>query len=137
MKKANRFTAGFIGGGLAAGIVNSVTNKAVSSFWSSLLLGILAILAVLIILVICELFSKDEYSGTWINGVQYDLNGIEICSFPQKDGSVDYTVGYASHRLLTREQAEDFKDLVKSLKMGANNLEEIMVDCFENELNKG
>lgn len=73
------------------------------------------------ILILCELISKDDYSGTWINGVQYDLNGIEICSFPQKDGSVDYTVGYASHRqLLTREQAEDFKNLVESLKTGAN-----------------
>lgn len=118
MKKANRLTAGFIGGGLAAEITNSVIDKAVSSFWLSLLLGILVIL---VILVVCELFSKDEYSGTWINGVKYDLNGIEICSFPQKDGSVDYTVGYASHRqLLTKDQAEDFKDLVESLKTGAN-----------------
>lgn len=118
MKKANRLTAGFIGGGLTAEIVNSMINKAVSSFWLRLLLGLLVIL---VILIICELFSKDEYSGTWINGVQYDLNGIEICSFPQKDGSVDYTVGYASHRqLLTKEQAKNFKDLVKSLKTGAN-----------------
>lgn len=117
MKKANRLVTGFMGGVLASRL-GVLIDEHCKSFW----LGVVfVILLIVFILILCELFSKDEYSGTWINGVKYDLNGIEICSFPQKDGSVDYTVGYASHRqLLTKDQAEDFKDLVESLKTGAN-----------------
>lgn len=118
MRGANRLATGFTGGVLAFRI-GAALDKYCSSFW----LGVALIVAVAIfILILCELISKDDYSGTWINGVEYDLNGIEICSFPQKDGSVDYTVGYASHRqLLTKEQAKNFKDLVKSLKTGTNS----------------
>lgn len=117
MKGANRLTTGFMGGVIAC-CIGAVLDKYCNSFW----LGVaLTMVVITFILILCELISKSEYSGTWINGVKYDLNGIEICSFPQKDGSVDYTVGYASHRqLLTREQAEDFKNLVESLKVGAN-----------------
>jgi len=117
MKKANRLITGFIGGVLASRL-DILIDEHCKSFWLEVICVILLFVS---ILMLCELFSKDEYFGTWINGVQYDLNGIEICSFPQKDGSVDYTVGYASHRqLLTKDQAEDFKDLVESLKTGAN-----------------
>lgn len=117
MKRANRLTTGFMGGVIACRI-GTVLDKYCNSFW----LGVVLVIAIIaFILILCELISKDDYSGTWINGIKHDLNGIEICSFPQKDGSVDYTVGYASHRqLLTKDQAEDFKDLVESLKTGAN-----------------
>lgn len=117
MKGTNRLTTGFMGGVLTCRI-SIMLDKYCDSFWLGV---ILAIVAAVFILILCELISKNDYSGTWINGVKYGLNGIEICSFPQKDGSVDYTVGYASHRqLLTKDRAEDFKDLVESLKTGAN-----------------
>lgn len=117
MRGANRLATGFVGGAFASSL-SVLINEFCKSFWLG---AILILLATVFTLILCELFSRNEYSGTWINGVEYDLNGIEICSFPQKDGSVDYTVGYASHRqLLTKEQAKNFKDLVKSLKTGAN-----------------
>lgn len=118
MRGANRLATGFVGGAFASNL-SVLINEFCKSFWLGV---ILILLATVFTLILCEFFSRNEYSGTWINGVGYDLNGIEICSFPQKDGSVDYTVGYVSHRqLLTKEQTENFKNLVKSLKTGSNS----------------
>lgn len=118
MKGANRLTTGFVGGAFASSL-SVLINEFCKSFWLGV---ILILLATVFTLILCEFFSRNEYSGTWINGVQYDLNGIEICSFPQEDGSVDYTVGCASHKqLLTKEQAKNLKGLVKSLKTGINS----------------
>lgn len=113
MKGANRLTTGFMGGVIAC-CIGAVLDKYCNSFWLGV---VLTVVAITFILILCELISKSEYSGTWINGVKYDLNEIEICSFPQRDGTIDYTVGHVSHRkLLTPKQAKDFKDLIKSLK---------------------
>ena len=75
MKGANRLTTGFVGGILTCCIG---IDKYCNSFWLS---TILTIAVAVFILILCELISKDDYSGTLINGIKYDLNNIEICSF--------------------------------------------------------
>lgn len=118
MKGANRLTTGFMGGVLACNL-GYLIDRNCKPFWFGV---ILSIVIIIFILILCELFSKDEYSGTWINGVKYDLDGIEICSFLQEDKTTDYTVGYASHRqLLTPKQVQDFEKMISSLKGGINN----------------